>query len=157
MKHLTHQDVLLRRLLARARTVAVVGASPRRERHSRTVFEYLRKAGYEVLPVRIDRAEVGGVPSWETLADLPGAVDLVVVFRRAAAAHEHVAEAAARRGVDAVWLPPSVFTPACEAAARGRVRLVRDHCIEEDHRKLTRDAGQPLRAWPRLWRRLAGT
>jgi predicted CoA-binding protein len=57
MRHLTREDALVSRLLYRARTVAVVGASPRPERHSHVVATHLKKAGYDVVPVRAAAAQ----------------------------------------------------------------------------------------------------
>ena len=84
-------------LLNRARTIAVVGASPRPEQHSHTVVAYLHRVGYDVIPVRPDLQQVDGLKSYAQLADIPVRLDLTVVFRRADAAPQLVAEAAEKR------------------------------------------------------------
>jgi predicted CoA-binding protein len=58
MKNMTRQETLIMRLLSRARTIAVVGASPRPVRHSHTVIAYLHRVGYDVIPVRPDLRQV---------------------------------------------------------------------------------------------------
>ena len=79
-------DATLRALLERVRRIAVIGASPDPSRPSHGVMRYLLGAGYTVIPVRPDGAEVLGVPSVASLAEVAPAVDLVDVFR----APEHV-------------------------------------------------------------------
>jgi predicted CoA-binding protein len=144
MKHLNEKEQVIHGVLARARTIAVVGASPRGGRHSSSVCGYLRRAGFEVIPIRPDRAEVAGLPSWASLADLPrGAIDVVVIFRRSDAVEPHLYEAAERKPL-AVWLPPGVATPRLDAVAAAlRIKLIKDACIEEAHRHVARRGGHP--------------
>ena len=91
-------------ILAEARTIAVVGASPRPERPSNQVMRYLLDAGYRVIPVRpADCDEVLGVPCATSLAEISEPIDLVDVFRRAEFCAGHAREAVAA-GAGALWL-----------------------------------------------------
>jgi len=82
-----------------ARSVAVVGASPRPGTlGQRMVAEVARSpAAPMTYLVNPKYAEIGGVPCHPSLADLPGPVDLVLLGVRDAALAEQV-ELAARRG-----------------------------------------------------------
>jgi predicted CoA-binding protein len=153
MKHLTRDEVAIQRLLRRARIIAVVGASPRPDRHSHEVCRYLHEQGYEVIPVRPDRADVAGLCSYASLADVPGPIDILVVFRNVAAAPAHVDEAASR-GIEAVWLPPSVWSRACDdAALRIGATVIDESCIMEEHRHGSRVPGHPHKLGAHLRRR----
>ncbi|MBI2202247.1 MAG: CoA-binding protein [Candidatus Rokubacteria bacterium] len=55
MRNLRRSDVKVRRLLDGARTIAVIGASRRRSDRSWTAVDYLRRNGFDVVPVRDDR------------------------------------------------------------------------------------------------------
>jgi predicted CoA-binding protein len=145
MKHMTQQEALNRRVLQRTRTVAVIGASPNPARHSHSVAMYLKTAGYDVIPVRPDGGEVGGLRAYPALAEVPGPIDLVVIFRRPEAALAHIDEAAAKH-VEVVWLQPGVWSRAAEtAAARHGLALVKEVCIAEEHRHLSQPAGHPTK------------
>ena len=61
----------MRQLLQRARIMAMIGASPRPERHSNEVCRYLHDQGYEVIPVRPDRAESQASSSYAQLGRRP--------------------------------------------------------------------------------------
>jgi predicted CoA-binding protein len=143
MKHLTPAKSLMQRLLRRARTIAIIGASPSPERHSHAVARYLAHEGYDVIPVRPDQSDVAGMATYARLADIPGAVDLVVVFRTPSAIPAHVEEAAAK-GAEAVWLPPGAWSPAADVVAQQRgLTLIKECCVMEEHRHLSGRSGHP--------------
>jgi predicted CoA-binding protein len=149
MKHMSREEGRIEGLLRRTRTIAVVGASPRTTRHSRAVVEYLHDAGYDVVPVRPDRAQVGGLPTYARLDDVAGPVDVVVIFRRPEAVAGHIREAVARQP-EAVWLPPGAWCRAAEDEARRRqLAVIKNRCIVEDHRHLVGAHGEPRAGHPR--------
>ena len=69
-------------LLNQSRTIAVVGHSPKPERVSYQIAQYLRQAGYAVYPVNPGHDSIDGKPCYRSLAAVPVAIDLVNVFRR---------------------------------------------------------------------------
>jgi predicted CoA-binding protein len=133
----------MRRVLQRARTIAIIGASPSPERHSHAVTRYLADDGYDVIPVRPDRSDVAGLAAYASLAEIPGAVDLVVVFRTPSAVPAHMEEAAAK-GAEVVWLAPGAWSPAADEAARQHdLTLIKERCVMEEHRHLSQRSGHP--------------
>lgn len=90
-------------ILGYARRIAVVGLSDDHSRASYGVAAALIDHGYEIVPVNPTIDEVLGLTSYPSLADVPGDIDVVDVFRRA----EHlegVASEAAAVGAKALWL-----------------------------------------------------
>lgn len=128
-------DAAMRRLLEQSRRIAVLGASPREERPSHAIFVYLRRAGYDVVPVRPATREVAGVPC---VADLAAAmpVDLVDVFR--APVHlPGIVDECIRLAVPAIWLQLGVVHDGAIARARAAgIEVVVDRCILVEHRRL---------------------
>jgi predicted CoA-binding protein len=122
-------------ILRDARTVAVVGASPRAWRPSHGVFGYLLEQGYRAIPVRPgDCEDVLGVPCVRTLAEIEGRIDLVDVFRRPEFCAE-VAREAVAAGARALWLQQGIVSPeAREIALAGGLDYVEDACAMVVHK-----------------------
>jgi predicted CoA-binding protein len=123
-------------ILAAARTIAVVGLSAKRSRPSHGVAEYLQRAGYRVIPVNPNIAEVLGEKSYPSLDAIPETVDIVDIFRRP----EHVpaiVEAAIRKGAKTVWMQEGVVhEEAARHAESAGLAVIMDRCILKDHRRL---------------------
>ena len=84
-----YQDPLtIQRVLHSGRTIAVVGLSRDPSKAAHKVPAALQAAGFRVVPVNPEAQELLGQPSFATLADIPFAVDLVLVFRPARFAPE---------------------------------------------------------------------
>ena len=121
-------------ILRKARTIAVVGASPRAERPSHRVMRYLLARGYDVIPVRpADCDEVLGVPCVHSLAEIERPIDVVDVFRRAEFTPE-VARAAVAAGAGALWLQLGIVSEeARRIAEAAELDYVEDLCTAVVH------------------------
>jgi predicted CoA-binding protein len=124
------------RILAEARTIAVVGASPKEWRPSHYVMRYLLEQGYRCIPVRPpDCDEVHGIPCVDSLADIDEPIDLVDVFRRAELTPD-VARAAVAAGAKALWLQSGIVSPeARQIAEEAGIDYVEDACTMVVHRR----------------------
>jgi hypothetical protein len=130
----------LRRILAQAKTVAVVGASPEPWRPSFGVMRYLQRAGYRVIPVNPTAVgeTVHGERFYATLLDVPEAIDLVDVFRRPDAVGEAVDQAIAAKA-KAIWLQLGIRNDeACARAEAAGLAVVQNRCISVEHSRLMR-------------------
>ena len=121
MDHDNYPDPYLRDILTSVRTIAIVGASPRRERPSHGVMAYLQRRGYRTIPVNPNAAGVAinGETVYARLADVPEPIDMVEVFRRTEMAGGVVDEAIAV-GAKVIWMQLGVRDDT--AAARGETR-----------------------------------
>jgi uncharacterized protein len=124
-------------ILREARTIALVGASPRPGRPSHGVMRYLLSQGYEVIPVRPrDCDEVLGIPCVPSLLDLDEPPDLVDVFRREEHAPAHAREAVAV-GAGAFWLQLGLRSAEARAIVTAAGRdYVEDACTAVVHSRL---------------------
>src|SRR5678815_5218901 len=104
-------------LLAKARTIAMVGTSDRPNRPSNRVMKFLQDRGYRVIPVnpQITGEHVHGEFVWRELAQIGVPIDIVDIFRRPQAAAEAV-DQAIFVGAKAVWMQIGVINE--EAAER---------------------------------------
>lgn len=122
-------------ILKSGKTIAVVGLSNRRFRPSYGVAEYLKSAGFRIIPVNPNYAEVLGEKSYARLEDVPIPVDIVDVFRRSEFVLE-IVESAVRIGARAVWMQEGVIHPeAAERARRAGLFVIQDTCILKEHIK----------------------
>ena len=131
---LVEDDAGIRQLLAGVRRVAVLGIRSEAfaERPAHYVAAALAGAGVEIVPVPVYEPAVTtilGRPVVRRVADVPGRVDLVDVFRRPADEPAHLPDLlAARPG--AVWLQSGIRNDAAaEALARAGIAVVQDRCL----------------------------
>ena len=123
-------------ILQTAQTIAVVGVSSKRFRPSYGVTEYLKRAGYRIIPVNPQEAEVLGERSYPDLDSVPGPVDIVDIFRRSEFVPE-IVEAAIRKGAKLIWMQEGVVhEEARRRAESAGLAVVMDHCILKEHRRL---------------------
>ena len=124
-------------VLRDSHTIAVVGLSSKRFRPSYGVAEYMKRAGYRIIPVNPRESEIMGETSYIDLDSVPGPVDIVDIFRRS----EHVpeiVEAAIRKGAKAIWMQEGVYHEgAAQRAEAAGMLVLMDRCILKDHRRLT--------------------
>lgn len=123
----------IKQILDECRTIAVVGLSSNPSRASNGVAGYMKEQGYTVVPVNPNEQEVLGLKSYPTLADVPGEIDLVDIFRRSEDAGQIVDEAI-KLGAKAVWLQEGVIDD--EAAKRAKdagLLVVMNRCWLKEH------------------------
>jgi predicted CoA-binding protein len=123
-------DDEIRAILGETRTIALVGASPRPERDSHEVMEFLQARGYRVIPVNPVCAgeTILGERVLATLAEIAEPIDLVDVFRNSEAAGPVIDEAIAVKA-KAVWTQLGVVNePAAARAREAGLRVVMDRC-----------------------------
>ena len=123
-------------ILHSARTIAVIGLSGKRYRPSYGVAEYLKRAGYRIIPVNPEETEVLGEKSYPDLDSIPEPVDVVDIFRRSEFVPE-IVEAAIRNGAKVVWMQEGVtHEEAARRAEEAGLTVIMDRCILKDHRRL---------------------
>ncbi|MCB9567296.1 MAG: CoA-binding protein [Myxococcales bacterium] len=130
----------LRAILAGSPTIAVLGAHDEPARAAFYVPDYLHDHGYRILPINptLVGRRLWGEPVVASLAEVPGPVDLVDVFRRSEWLMDHVPEILAMRPhPKVVWFQLGVRSPAAAAALRAAgIEVVEDRCTLADHRRL---------------------
>ena len=123
----------IRHLLKTAKTVAVVGLSPKQDRASNGVARGLQHFGYRIVPVNPGQTEMLGERCYPDLMSVPDGIDLVDVFR----APEHVAEVVEQciaRKFPAIWLQEGVIDEKSAARAQAAgIMVVMDRCIYKDY------------------------
>jgi hypothetical protein len=142
-------DALIREVLGEAKTIAVVGASPKPVRPSHGVLRFLLAAGYHVIPVNPGHAgkEIAGQRVYARLADIPESIDMVDVFRRSDALPGLVDEILALSPRPKyLWTQLDIVNPAAtdRAVAEG-IKVVVDRCPSIEYPRLFRRVLRPQR------------
>ena len=126
----------IKAILSGSKTVAVVGISGKPDRPSHVVAKYLQERGYKVIPVNPNLTEVLGEKAYKSLAEVPGRVDLVDVFRKPEEV-PGVAEEAVRTGARFFWMQEGVESDrACEILDAAGIPWVKDRCVKKELGKL---------------------
>lgn len=128
----------IKQILEEARTIAVVGASPKPWRDSGVIVQFLVEMGYTVFPVNPAYDEVSGCKCFPTLTSIEQPVDIVDIFRRSEDVPP-IVDAAIRVGARTVWMQLGVIHP--EAAARAEksgLEVIMDRCIKIEYQNLLR-------------------
>src|ERR1700756_3311129 len=126
---------LVAQILRGAKTIAVVGLSSNPMRASHGVAEYLKTAGYRIIPVNPNETEVLGEKAYARLEDIPEQVDVVDVFRRAEEVPS-VAQSAIRIGAKVLWMQLGIENAeAAEKARAAGLVVVENSCLMVEHKR----------------------
>jgi predicted CoA-binding protein len=135
-----YSDQLLKDVLNRMKTVAVVGVSANPVRPSYFVARYLSRKDIRVVPVNPGLAGevLFGETVYATLSDIPFDVDMVDVFRRSDAVPAIVDEALARwPDLQTIWLQIGVeHADAAEVAQARGVTVIQNRCPKIEYQRL---------------------
>lgn len=131
--HLIDTPAEIRTLLGAVQRIAVLGIKvPETGAPAYYVPAYAQRAGYEVIPVPVyypDVTSILGAPVYRRLADVPGPIDLVNVFRRPQDIPAHLDDILAVRPW-AVWFQLGIRHDAvAEQLAREGIDVVQDRCL----------------------------
>ena len=129
-----YQDPLvIQRALYNGRTIAIVGLSPNELRASYFVGYYLKRHGYQVIPVNARESEILGEKSYKSLLDVPVPIDVVNVFRAPDALPAIAADAVKMRAGN-LWCQFGVINEeGARIAESGGVSVIMDRCIKVEH------------------------
>ena len=136
-------DAKIRDLLTSTKRVAVLGIKTEAQADQAGFYvpKFLVGEGVEVVPVPIyypEVKEILGRKVYRKLADVPGDVDIVDVFRRPGDVPAHVDDLKAKRP-RAVWMQLGIRNDqAAEALAREGILVVQDRCLMVEWRRLAR-------------------
>jgi len=131
------------RLLREVKRVAVLGIKTESQSHQPAFYvpEYLQRAGYEVIPVPVyfpDATTILGQHVYRAVADIPGGVDMVNVFRRSQDVPPHVDDILAAKP-KVVWMQSGIRNEqAAQRLAEAGIKVIQDRCAMVEHRQHVR-------------------
>ena len=145
MNHDSYSNSLIRDILKSVKRIALVGASSNEARPSWIVTKYLLDRGYDVIPVNPGLAGqiLLGKTVYGSLKDIPGAIDMVEIFRNSEAAGPITDEALTLDPLPKViWMQLSVRNDeaAVRAEAKG-VTVIMNRCPKIEYGRFSGEIG----------------
>ena len=131
------------RIWTETRRIAVLGIKTEAQGGQPAFYvpEYLQRAGFEVIPVPVyypDATTILGQPVYRSVSEVPGAIDMVVVFRRSVDVPPHVDDLI-QAAPKVVWMQSGISHPAAaQRLAEAGIRVVQDRCAMVEHRRHVR-------------------
>ncbi|MGK0255612.1 MAG: putative CoA-binding protein [Arcobacteraceae bacterium] len=129
----------IKKILEETKTIAVIGCSPNPEKASNRVANYLKNAGYTMIPIYPKEDEILGEKVYRSLSEIPSDVkiDMVDIFRKADVIGLVVEEALKRGDVECIWTQLGlVNNKAAKKASDAGLQVVQNHCTKIEHANL---------------------
>lgn len=142
-----YSDVQIERILADAKTFAVVGASANTNRPSYFVMKYLQSKGYRVIPINPGLAgqTLLGEIVVGSLEACQSQIDVVDVFRNSQAALQITQDAIRhyeRLQVKVIWMQLGVINwQAAEEAQAAGMEVIMNRCPKIEYGRLSGEIG----------------
>lgn len=142
-ENIINSDAEIIQLLENTRRIAVLGIKTEEQAFQPAFYvpQYMKNAGFEIVPVPVyypEATEILGAKVYRKLADVPGEIDLVNVFRRSNDVPPHVEDILAKKP-KAVWLQSGIRNDAAaQTLAENGIKVVQDLCLMVEHRSLMR-------------------
>jgi predicted CoA-binding protein len=138
-EHLVEDDQGIDRILNETQRIAVLGIKVETGQPANYVPVYCQRIGLEIVPVPVyypDLTEILGQPVFRRVADIPGPVDMVDVFRRPKDIAQHVDDILAKKP-RSVWFQLGIRDDeAAERFARAGIDVVQDKCLMVELQRL---------------------
>ena len=137
--HLIDDDAGVERVLRATKRIAVLGIKVEPVQPAHYVPSYAQRAGMVIVPVPVyypEVTEILGEPVFRTIAEIPGEVDMVNVFRKSSDIPKHVDDIIAKRP-KSVWFQLGIQNDeAAERFAREGIDVIQDRCLMVEMRSL---------------------
>ena len=140
-RHLVDSDQRIREVLLATKRIAVLGIKQESYQPAHFVPQYAQRAGYDVIPVPVyypQTTEMLGQQVYRRVADIPGDIDMVNVFRRAESIPAHLDDIIAKQPKTA-WFQSGIRNDAAaERLARAGIDVIQDRCLLVELRQMGR-------------------
>lgn len=130
-----NEQELIKEIFARAKTIAVVGLSPKFYRPSHQVASFLQGQGFRIIPVYPREDEILGEKVRRSLKEITDKVDVVCIFRKPESVMPIVEEAIKMKPF-AIWMQEGVINrQAKEMAENKGIYVIMDKCMLKEYIK----------------------
>lgn len=138
-ENLITSDEQIRDLLKNTKRIAVIGIKTEEQSYQPAFYvpQYMKTAGFEIVPVPVyypEATEILGEKVYRSLAEVPGEIDLVNVFRRSADVEKHTEDILSKKP-KAVWMQSGIRNDeVARTLCENGIKVVQDMCLMVEHR-----------------------
>ena len=142
IKPLVYEDDYIRGILKEVRTIAMAGASANWVRPSSFAMKYLQGKGYKVIPLNPGQtgSQILGETCYASIADIPGPVDMVDIFRNSEAAGNIIDEVlpiVEEKKIKFIWMQLGIRNDlAAKRAEAAGLNVIMDRCPKIEYGRL---------------------
>lgn len=127
----------IQKIFEDTRTIAIIGCSPDATKASNMVANYLKNAGFIIVPVYPKEEMILGEKVYRSLSEIPFKIDMVDIFRKPDVIAEVVDEAIMRGDIDTIWTQLGlVNNEAAQKAKDAGMKVVQNHCTKIEHKAI---------------------
>ena len=141
MAHEITTDDAMLQYLRTAKRIAVLGIKTEQQSNQPAFYvaDYLKRAGYEIVPVPVYYPEVSTIlslPVHRSLASIAGEIDIVDVFRRPQDITGHLDDIILKKP-KLVWFQLGIRNDdAAKRLIEAGIDVIQDRCMLAEHRRL---------------------
>jgi len=123
-------------ILQNAKTIVVVGLSPKSHRASNQVAKYMQEKGYKIVPVYPREDKILGEKVYRNLEEIDFEVDIIDIFRKSEDTPEIVEKAVKLPGIKCIFLQEGIKNEKSkEIAKKANIFYVEDKCLMVEHKR----------------------
>ncbi len=127
----------IKEIFENTKTIAIIGCSPDPSKASNMVANYLKNAGFKMVPVYPKEDEILGEKVYRSLKEIPFKVDMVDIFRKPDVIGQVVDAAIERGDIDTVWTQLGlVNNEAAKKAQEKGMKVVQNKCTKIEHKAI---------------------
>ncbi len=130
----------IKAIFEETKTIAIVGLSPDSEKASYRVAEYLKNAGFKIVPIYPKEDEILGEKVYRSLAEIPFDIDMVDIFRKPDAIAKVVDEVLKikdEKNIKTVWFQLGLANnEAAQKAKSAGLNVVQNKCTKIEHKAI---------------------
>ncbi|WP_208590882.1 CoA-binding protein [Gracilibacillus suaedae] len=128
-----NEQQLMREMLEKAKTIAVIGLSDKSYRTSYQIAKALQNEGYRIIPVNPNVEEVLGEKAYDAIEDVQEPFELINIFRRSIYLKD-LAKEIVKTDADYVWMQQGVMDhEAYDYLTKRNKQVIMDQCIKVAH------------------------
>jgi len=125
----------IKEIFETTKVIDIIGLSPNEEKDSHRVAKYLQEAGFTIVPIYPKEETILGEKVYRSLSEIPFAIDMVNIFRKAKELDSIADVSIARGDVKVFWSQKGIVNnTAAQKAVDAGIKVVQNMCSMVEHR-----------------------